>query len=348
MLTAADITQIVSYYDLGTVYSTSQATRGNMNETAFVQTNQGTWVVRRNHRRQSEAAQRYRHQFITQLYNRGVPVPPLMSTRDGDTLLIHNRRSYEIMGFIKGDEYNPNQPAQLESVGATLGLYHTVARDMPAPPDSPERRYVPQGVLALNEVMVRRDIMGDLTPMLSWYDLRAARLRKVLSDATYDALPHLVIHGDIHRDNFLFQDDQVVALLDYDQIAWDIPLADLADALVAFASVQNAQTHNWGVFQGPLDEDRAARLIEAYTRVAPLSSHEITLLPAILEVLWLQAELGRVFATPEGEPEYHLSVLEQGQALVTWLDEHRDSLTRQWLTIATGSAVGNQMIFSAA
>lgn len=330
MLTAADIAQVLDHYNLGTLHSTISAYRGFVNETAFVQTDTGKFVVRRNHRHQHEASLRYRHRLIAHLQEQQVPAPVIISTRDGDTLLELDNRFYEVMEFVQGEAFNREVPTQIMSVGATLARYHAAVKDFSAPPESEDLRYAPQSLLGLTEVLIRRDVMGDMVDTLNWYDGRAARLRKSLTDTKYRALPHLVIHGDIHRDNLLFAQNDVVALIDYDQIAWDTPVADLADALVAFASVDKPSATTWGVFNGPLDEERAALLIEGYASVARLSDEEIRALPVLLEVLWLKAEMGRVLSTMDGAPEYHLAVLDQGLALSYWLNERRDALVERW------------------
>jgi homoserine kinase type II len=223
------------------------------------------------------------------------------------------------------------------SVGATLAQYHRIVEGIESPPGEAQLRYAPQSMQALIETILERDFMGDLTATLASYDARIAALRATLPNGVYESLPHVVIHGDVHRDNLLFAGDSVVALLDYDQIAWDTPLADLADALVAFASVDKSDTVMWGVFDGPLDEERADLLILAYTRSRTLTPAEVGMLPILLEVHWLKAELGRVVSTPEGAPDYHMAVLEQGLELSQWIQERRESLTKRWIDIATGA-----------
>jgi homoserine kinase type II len=281
----------------------------------------------------SETAQRYRHSLIDMLRANDFPTAGLIRTRNDDTLVEIDGRYYEVMEFLKGEDYNPARPQQLDSVGETLAQYHTLVRDWPAPPDSAELRYSPESLMHLIETLLERDIMGDLYESLSWYDAQVTKLRAALSSEEYLHLPHLVIHGDMHRDNVLFQYDEVLALLDFDQVAWDTPVADLADALIAFASVDKPRALNWGVFPGPLHEARAERLLAAYGSVAPLSENEIAMLPILLEVHWLHAELGRVISTPEGAPDYHLSVLEQGMQLAQWMDDRRERLVDYWLNL---------------
>lgn len=332
MLLPLDIGRVLQHYNLGNLESASKAFHGFVNETAFVKTSQGRFVMRRNHRRLSEEVHRYRHALMARLRERGFPTPAPIPTKDGETLLVLDGRSYEVTPFIEAQDYDPNRPAQLLSVGETLAHYHRAVKDFPPPPgDTGVPRYSGQDVMALSERLLERDIMGDLYDMLMWYDLRAAKLRNI-TGSHYASLPHVVIHGDVHRDNFLFHDDTVVALLDFDQAAWDARIADIADLIVGFATDCTATTNviTWGVYKGPIAVECATDMLAAYHAVAPLTEAEVALLPTLIELLWLQGELGRVFSTPEGAPDYHQSVLDQGRWLSEWMQDHSDYLVSRW------------------
>lgn len=349
MLSTNDIVKVTVYYDIGQLCSWTAAHRGLVNETAFAQTTQGRFVVRRNHRGSSIDQHVYRHNLMYYLQERGLPVPTPLPNRLGTTLLEIHGRSYEVMPFVAGEPYEPNHPEQLVSVGSTLARYHQTVLYWQAPPRSTPPRYCPQNLLALNENIIEQDVMGDLLNMTTWYDREAARLRRNLSSEAYQALPHLTIHGDIHSDNFLFAQDEVAALLDFDQIAWDTPVADLADALVGFASIDKPQSvTSWGVFNGPLDAARAEQVLRGYASVRKLSDTEMKALPDILEVLWLQAEIGRVMSTPEADPAYHLSVLAQGAQLSDWLATRRDELTERWAEIMRTTELVDEPLATAA
>jgi homoserine kinase type II len=332
MLSTVDIAKVLAHYDIGVVESIMKAYRGFVNETVFIRTNRGRFVLRRNHRRLSEEAQRARHELLNWLQDRDVPSAPFIPTKDGETLLVLDGRSYEIMPFIEGTEFDPSRPAQLTSIGETLAAYPLATRDYPASPEEPYPRYSAQDVMALSERLLERDMMGDLYDDLQWYDTRAAKLRSQLPIEVYRTLPHVMLHGDVHRDNFLFFGDEVVALLDFDQAAWDARVGDIADALVGFTtdSQSSMASMSWGVYKGPIDIDEATRLLAAYNAVYPLSSAEIMALPIILELLWLQGELGRVVSTPEGAADYHLGVLGQGRMLSMWIQEHSEVLIERW------------------
>lgn len=332
MLLPLDIGKVLRFYDLGKLQSLTKAYRGYVNETVFVQTSKGMFVLRRNHRRLTEEGHRYRHALMSWLREQGFPAPELIPTRTGETLLYYEDRTYEVTRYIAGGEYDPANPHHIVSVGETLARYHRAVMQFAAPPGEPPLRYSPHNVMALSERILERDMMGELYDMLRWYDTRAAQLRTLLPEQRYNHLPHLVIHGDIHRDNFLFANDDVVGLLDYDQVAWDARIADLADAIVGFASDCCKQTNivSWGVYSGPLNVACASTLVAAYQSILPLTSAEIAALPVVIEILWLQGELGRVLSTPEGAPDYHLNVLEQGRWLSDWMSERSEALVAAW------------------
>lgn len=331
MISSADIDELLRHYDLGPVESVSHARRGFVNETAFVTTLRGRFVIRRSHRRITEANHRYRHDLVHFLLAREFPAPRIISTRNGDTLMVLNGRFYEVLEFIAGEDFNHSRPGQQYSAGELLARYHHTIEGFAPPPGTSDPRYSPQTVLGLTERLLERDMMGELHDPLSWYDMRAVAIRRLMPRDFYEILPHLVIHGDIHTDNMLFACEEAIALIDYDQVTWDARIVDLADALIGFATDHRYRERMaWGVFQGPLDEQAADRLMAGYLAVQPLNNVELQLLPLLVELIWLQGELGRVISTPDGAPDYHMEVLEQGRWLAHWIGNRRENLFEHW------------------
>lgn len=327
MLTQFDIEQALAHYELGALRSVRPAMHGLVNETAFVETALGRFVVRRNQRRLGQASLDLRQRLLNFLRNRGFPAPRLIAARTGATAVAVAGRFFEVFTFIEGDDFNPDRSAHLRATGAILARYHRVISAFPDPPSPQEPRYVPGGLHGLTERLMQRDMMGDLTGMLNWYDLRATELRRALPDAAYHALPRVLIHGDMHRDNILFRGDVVAALLDFDQVTIDARLVDLADALVGLALGTAPEGWSpWGVYPGPLDPQRAQELVAGYNTRAPLSAAERSALPLLIETIWLQGNLRRVLLTGDAEPDYHIEVLEQGRWLSRWMQANPDAL----------------------
>ncbi|HWQ11855.1 MAG TPA: phosphotransferase [Roseiflexaceae bacterium] len=339
MLTSSDIARVLAHYDLGVAEGAIAFGHGFVNETAIVTTSRGRFVVRRNHRRIGFPTHRYRHALTAWARAHGAPTAAILPARNGDTLVVLDGRAYEVQEYIEGCDFDPSCPLQVAAAGAALARFHLAAEGFAPPPAPTEPRYAPRALHGLVERLLERDVMGELHEDLAWYDARAALLRTLLPDAAYAALRHLLIHGDVHPDNFRFAGDQVAGLLDLDQVAWDARVVDLADALVAFCSAARPkEPQGWGVFRGPLDEGRAVALLAAYASLAPLTPAEAAALPVAVEVLWLRGALGRVVSTPEGAPEYHLEVLEQGRRLSGWIATRREALTARWNACATGGS----------
>lgn len=327
MLTQYDVERALKSYDLGVLRSARPASHGVVNETAFAETSAGRYVVRRNQRKLGRTSLELRHRLLAWLRARGFPAPRLIPARGGQTAVELDGRIFEVFTFIDGDEFNPERPAHLVGAGTVLARYHGAVEGFPDPPPSQGPRYSTSSLGGLIERVMQRDMMGDLTEPLNWYDRRAADLRTALPDQAYAGLPQVLIHGDVHRDNLIFRGDTVAALIDFDQVTVDARLVDLADALVDFAvGPPPRDWYPWGVYAGPLDAGRARSLLDGYCQILTLSAAERAALPVIVEVIWLQGNLRRVLMTHDAEPDYHLEVLGQGRRLATWLHENRDAL----------------------
>jgi homoserine kinase type II len=327
MLTQYDVERALASYDLGTVRSARPASHGVVNETAFAETSAGRYVVRRNQRKLGRASLELRHRLLAWLRSHGFPAPRLIPARGGETAVEVDGRIFEVFTFIDGDEFNPDRPAHLIGAGTMLARFHSAIEGFPDPPPSQGPRYSTSSLGGLIERVMQRDMMGDLTEPLNWYDRRAADLRKALPDRAYMELPHVLIHGDVHRDNLIFRGDTVAALIDFDQVTVDARLVDLADAMVDFAvGPAPPDWYPWGVYAGPLDRERARNLLEGYCQVLPLTATERAALLVMVEVIWLQGNLRRVLMTLDAEPDYHLEVLGQGRRLAMWLHDNREAL----------------------
>jgi homoserine kinase type II len=328
MLTQHDVERALMNYDLGTVRSARPASHGVVNETAFAETSKGRYVVRRNQRKIGRASLLLRHRLMAWLRARGFPAPRLIPARSGETAVEIDDRLFEVFTFIDGDEFNPDRPAHLSGAGAILARYHSSVEGFPDPPPYQGPRYSTMSLPGLVERVMQRDIMGDLTEPLNWYDRRASDLRRALPEHAYESLPYVLIHGDVHRDNLIFRGDAVAALIDFDQVTMDARLVDLADAMVDFTvGPAPSDWYPWGVYAGPLDATRARNLLEGYCQSTPLTTAERAALPVMIEVIWLQGNLRRVLMTSDAEPDYHLEVLGQGRRLSQWLNDNHDVLT---------------------
>jgi homoserine kinase type II len=135
-------------------------------------------------------------------------------------------------------------------------------------------------------------------------------------------LPRGVIHGDLFRDNVLFEGGEVSGLLDWYNAGHDLLLLDLAITL-------NDWCHQ---DDGSLDLARSRALLRGYGRERPLAKREAEMLPAMLRAgalrFWLSRLRDRHFPrdgamTFQKDPEWFRRMLllrrEEGESLLAGL-----------------------------
>lgn len=93
-------------------------------------------------------------------------------------------------------------------------------------------------------------------------DELTGRLQRIRAAAPPTSGPETLIHGDLFRDNVLWQDGEISALLDFESASRGSATFDLAVTMLAWC------------FGDDLDPDLAAALAAGYTSVRPLSTDE--------------------------------------------------------------------------
>jgi Ser/Thr protein kinase RdoA (MazF antagonist) len=99
-------------------------------------------------------------------------------------------------------------------------------------------------------------------------------------------LPRGVVHHDAHCWNVLFQDDRLVALIDFDDAHEGYLLADIARLIATWAA--DLSTSN------PLDLEKSLQVVREYQRHRPLTEAERELLPDFLLLSLLADTAGEV------------------------------------------------------
>ena len=187
------------------------------------------------------------HAFTAHLRDRGVPVPQVLLTRDGDTAVETDGWTWEVHAAADGDDAYRDVPswsparttAHAHALGAALARLSVAATDFDAPPRTAlltggwscvsgtdllagVRAFVaarPAVATALRDRPWERDVERVLAPP---HDA----LRPHLS-----SLPPAWTHGDGHPSNLLWAGDDVQAVLDLGLCDRTTPVLDLATAV---------------------------------------------------------------------------------------------------------------------
>jgi homoserine kinase type II len=151
-------------------------------------------------------------------------------------------------------------PAAARRVGDALARVHVAGASFEGAPAS---RFDLRALEARLE-RLRGGAVGTLDPEVAQaVDALGERLERIRGDALRAGAPsETLIHGDLFRDNVLWEGGALAALLDFESASRGSAAFDLAVTMLAWC------------FGDDLDERLASALSEGYTSVRPLSGSE--------------------------------------------------------------------------
>jgi homoserine kinase type II len=261
-----EISRVLHHYDLGDLKSARQMERGYVNDNWIVETTHGRYFFKRRHPdlRKPDII-RAQHALIKHLRHFGFPVPAIITTTAGQTLLVLDNEFYEIQEFIEGTSYQHNKLAHFERAARTLGHYHACVQG-----------FEPLVLQDLGSLYDPTILTVHLTDLKDSWELRQDPARQQIIQklashagelttrfARHDELPFLVIHGDYHAGNLIFDGDRIVGVVDFDKASWRPRVVELAEVLIYFASLRPGHLKHL-VYPGFLKWDKFARYLRFY------------------------------------------------------------------------------------
>ena len=267
------LSEVVQAWDRGALLGAQAIALGIENRNAFVTLGgppPQRWVLTLRDAPPAEDALR----LMTALAHGGLPVPLPEPGRDGLTTQQVRDDLAMLIPVVPGAHLAHPDADALYALGRILGEAHRLARELPG---RPHPRNLPWMAAIVETVEGEaRSVLGHaLSRQASW--------------ALGEALPQGLVHGDLFRDNVLFQDGQITGLIDFDHTARGPLLFDLA--VVAL---------DWVYLAGGGDAELAA-LANGYEAVRPLEEGEWEAWGRALELAGLRFALSRI-AAPKKDP----------------------------------------------
>lgn len=198
--------------------------------------------------------------YMLHLADHGVPTPAPLVTDSGRAVILRGGQAWMLQPFVPG-HWLPLNPTALTHLGAAIAQLHQAP-----PPDN-----LPQGFqmgLCLMEA-AHADALEQACshPFVAQLKDEMARFRAELPKS----LPRGVVHGDIFPDNVIAEGDEIRAILDFEEVAEEHFVLDIAMAFVGC-----------GWQDGAPVRERWDALLAGYESVRPLSSEEHSALPIYL------------------------------------------------------------------
>jgi homoserine kinase type II len=203
----------------------------------------------------------------------GIPSPAPVADRNGQILLVLKGKPAALVQRLPGRSALEPNINQCAAMGEMLARLHLAGQSYPRQRANSRG---PQWWQRMAEVLLPHlDPAGQtlLTQELN----HQARLRDL-------DLPRGVIHGDLFRDNVLFQGDRISGVIDFYYACNDVLLFDLAIAVNDWCAMEG----------GALDPERVAAAVGAYARERPFSAVEQEIWSTLLRAAALRFWLSRL------------------------------------------------------
>ena len=252
-LGADDGARIAHEHDLGACLGVTPIAAGTVNSNYFLDTSRGRVFVRLYEQQDADGVA-YEWELLEHLGRHGVPLPRRVEGPAPGALRIAGK-PVAVFEAVVGEDLCQAQVTseRARSVGEALARASVAGADFPT---RREGRFTFADIVRLLDVAAaaRRDELRE--PI--------ARLRALQAELTASApaLPRGVVHGDLFRDNVLWRDDRVVALLDWESASDGVVIYDLAVTLLAWCCGD------------VLDWTLARALVQGYRTVRPISDAE--------------------------------------------------------------------------
>ena len=329
---------VLSHYEIGTIKRMRAYPRGSRRAPkARILADMGEYLLkRRAPGREDPYRVAFSHRLQLTLAEHGFPVARLVGTRhDNNSMVQHDDAVYELFEYVKGQFFN-NSNRCTQYSGYTLARLHTLLSGHEIIYNPPEGTYhaaagLKNYIAAIPRAVSTVDVDADEAELLS----TSSFLKNAYDDATqrvevlgYSNWPKVVIHGDWHPGNLLFDDKhKVIAVIDFDSARLEPRVADLANGALQF-SMQIGDAEHPETWPDGLAVERLRAFTKGYEQGTkqPLSDQEYDALPwLIVEALIAESVVPIAttgsFARIPGRP--FLSMIERK---VRWLQPRAKKL----------------------
>ena len=242
-LTKMQIGELLTRYDLGALQSFRGAEDGIENTTYFLVLENGEQLVLTLFESFSSAELPFYIELTSALNARGLPVPCPMQDTDGSEMQMITDKPVLLYPFVMGKHIEHPNCEEVRKVALFLVNIHQQSLTLPLRNSCP------------GDIDWMRRSWNYVKPSLSDDENQIVEDMLVLQDKVQGLnIPRAVIHRDLFRDNILFDEGEVSAVIDFYYAGTEALILDIAIAV-----------NDWCLNdEGLVDSEMRGEFLEAY------------------------------------------------------------------------------------
>jgi len=291
-ISGRDLAIVLSRYEIGAVDRISDYKKGSRRSPKMhIVSSMGEFLLKRRAPGHDEYARVvFAHAVQATLTEHRFPVAGLVETNEGTTLVQHEGRIYELFRFITGKRFDKSNPAASEA-GRVLAHFHGLLSNSIEEPvvgvgTFHDSKQLPEVLKSLSSVLSIREKKSDLEGiddtieyLREQYELSARKVQNL----EWDSLESQLVHGDWHPGNMLYDDTEIIAVIDFDSLRVQPRVTDVANGALQFSMRMGSadQVGSWGEgFRGHTIQS----FVQAYDQFSqvPLFPSERAMIPDLM------------------------------------------------------------------
>lgn len=227
-----------------------------------------------------------------ELANTGVPVPDVLSSNSGHIYIQIENHFYYVQKFVSGDSTSVDHLHR--KAGKTLAKLHNGGRNTEALSQFSGHREsvisgaqgigdVLEGVVGENVERLESDELESINSFIAESQERLSALEDELSKFGDHRIP---IHGDFNPTNLVTSDNEIKAVVDFDNACFGQPERDIAEGIVTFSQVSyKPHTAILREIDEEVQVDEIQNFIDGYISEAPPDQIQVEMIPPAIEAV---------------------------------------------------------------
>ena len=319
-LNLEDVQYWLRDFDIGEIVALKGIAAGITNTNYFVNTHKNRYVLTI-FEKNDLGDLPYFVDLMAHLSAHGVPCPTPIADKNGVALHLLKGKPALMVSCLNGQDVATPNLQQVKQVAKTLAQMHVAGLGFNKPSINQRGQQwfsdTVQKVLPHLTNATDAKLLTDEMAHLQSHNLvemQNAGVSKINSALPRGALPYGVVHGDLFRDNVLFDGDQLGGFIDFYYACQDVLVYDVAIAVNEWC------LHHNGSDLGTIDTIKVEAFLDAYQQIRPFTVEESQSWQAMLRRAALRFWLSRLhdFYFPEAgllthikDPNHFKNILQQ-------------------------------------